>query len=165
MRVPGAGGIGSRARGGGTRRTWATLGVAPLLLLAVVPGGCGGGGDKAVKVHATEFSLKPDRSSVGSGNVKFAVDNDGGLEHEFVVVRAADVSSLPTKADGSVDESRIPESDKVGEIPGVPPDKTKSATFRVEKGSYVAFCNITNGKGAGAVNHFKNGMHTTFTVK
>jgi len=51
--------------------------------------------------------------------VQITATNHGHETHELVIVRASDAASLPTKADGSVDEDRIQDTDKAGEIPGV----------------------------------------------
>ena len=141
----------------------------------------------------SEFSIKLDQKSLPAGTVTLTADNVGAEEHEIIFVRTSAVADLPTKADGSVDEEKIAKSDLVGEIGNVPAQGSKTATFKIAAGSYVAFCNIVDkvgpsgmtGASAGTANskvggmmntessatmgaghiHFVMGMHQLFTVK
>jgi hypothetical protein len=113
-----------------------------------------------------------------------------GLEERSQIVRAESSAGLPMKSDGSVDEDKIPASDKIGEIEKVAGRSQKTQTFDLTSGTYVAFCNLVdtmssdttmmgsdttmmNGtsspmggmdSGTGHV-HFAKGMHVTFTVR
>ena len=132
----------------------------------------------------TEFGIKLDRAVLPSGTVTVRAENSGNEEHEIVLVKASAVDELPTKADGSVDEDKIPESDKVGEIEHIAAHTTKSAPFQLKPGTYVAFCNIVDTMDTGMMNgnsqtntgmmsddmggghvHFALGMHQVVTVK
>jgi hypothetical protein len=109
--------------------------------------------------------------------VQITATNNGSETHELVVVRASDAASLPTNSDGSVDEDKIPEADKAGEIPDLAAAKTATKTLDLPAGYYVAFCNLVdemgngdtgrghmgNGSGMGHV-HYRLGMVTRFTV-
>jgi hypothetical protein len=113
-----------------------------------------------------EFTVKLGSQSLSSGKV--------------LLVKAAAITDLPTKADGSVDEDKIAETDKVGEIEHVLAHQTKSSTFQLDPGTYVAFCNLIdqmstgsmmNGNmgagqnmGSGHV-HFAQGMYQLIVVK
>jgi hypothetical protein len=134
------------------------------LAVFTVFGGCGGG-DSTNKVGTTlqEYKIIPNSDTVKAGKVKLETDNVGGSTHELVVVRADDPASLPTKPDGSVDEARIPAGDKVGEIEDVTPHQKKSATFELDPGSYVFFCNIVD-KGNPPISHFQKGMSVRISV-
>jgi plastocyanin len=120
------------------------------------------GSKHEVKVLLSEWILKPKPKTVAAGKVKFAARDAGGETHEVVIVRGADPKALPTKSDGSVDESQIPAADKIGEIEGVKAKKTKTKTFRLTPGSYVLFCNIVDDMGDV---HFAKGMYGTLRVK
>lgn len=135
----------------------------------------------------SEWKISLD-GTISSGPVTVTIDNKGGEKHELVIVVAADVASLPRKADGSVDEDKIPEKDKLGEAGGIAARTSTSKTFTFAPGTYVAFCNLTDSMGMtgstmmGASNgpmmgsgsspsnasmghvHFALGMHATFTV-
>ncbi len=134
--------------------------------LAFAVSGCGDGGSSAdVEVSLKEFTVTPDPREHKAGSIELDADNTGSIEHEFVVVKAKDAAALPLAADGSVDEDKIPEADKFGEIEDIAVGKTKSHTFKLPAGDYVMFCNVVNEKtDAPPVVHFKEGMHETFTA-
>ena len=89
---------------------------------------------------------------------------DGACKIDKLAARAADPADLPTDADGAVDENQIPDDDFIGEVEEVEPGTQDEATFTVEPGTYVLFCNITEDENGEVVSHFAEGMHTTFTV-
>lgn len=126
----------------------------------------------------SEFTIIPPTNVLRAGAISLTADNVGGEEHELVIVRVANADALPTKADGSVDEDKIPETDKVGEIETLGARSSKSKTFELSSGTYVAFCNLIDnmmgsgssmmngaGMGSGGHVHFASGMHVTFTVR
>ena len=141
----------------------------------------------------SEFSIKLDQPSLPAGTVTLTADNVGAEEHEIIFVKASAVADLPTKADGSVDEEKIAKSDLVGEIGNIPAHGSKTATFKMASGTYIAFCNIVNQMGPGGMTgsststgnsslggmmntesnatmgsghaHFVMGMHQLITVK
>ena len=127
-----------------------------------------------------EFTIKPGSQSLSSGKVLLTANNVGSEEHELVLVRTSAVTDLPTKADGSVDEDKIAETDKIGEIEHVMSHQTKSRTFQLDPGTYVAFCNLIDQMGAGSMMngnmgsgqnmgrghvHFARGMYQLIVVK
>ncbi|MDP9334055.1 MAG: hypothetical protein M3Q30_12220 [Actinomycetota bacterium] len=126
----------------------------------------------------SEFTIIPPTNVLHAGNVLVTANNIGGEVHELVIVRAAGVGALTKKADGSVDENKIPETDKVGEIDAVAARSRKSATFELRAGTYVAFCNLIDsmmGSSSSMMHgsemepatghvHLAEGMHVTFTV-
>jgi hypothetical protein len=129
----------------------------------------------------SEFTIIPPSNTLRAGSVDITADNLGAEPHELVIVRADSVDSLPKKADGSVDEDKIPEADKVGEIDNVASKTQITKTFDLTAGKYVALCNLVDsmtgssssmmhgdsemseGSGMGHV-HFAEGMHLPFTV-
>ena len=153
---------------------------------ALVLTACGSSSDSAQSVATSgkafvlnEWVITPPTAALHAGKVKITAANIGGETHELVIVRAEDASSLPTKADGSVDEDMIPEADKPGEIPDVGAGKTVTKTFDLPAGHYVAICNLVDemgmgsggttngsmGSGAGAGHvHFHLGMKAAFVV-
>jgi hypothetical protein len=96
-----------------------------------------------VNVRVQEFAVIPDTTSAPAGEVTFTVTNTGPDDvHEFVVVKT-DLApeSLPTEANGSVDE--VGEGiEPVDEIEDIAVGSTQSVTVDLEAGSYVLMCNI-----------------------
>lgn len=118
-----------------------------------------------VTVVLGEWIVEPTPTSAAAGELTFTADNRGGLDHEMVVARADDPADLPTDADGAVDEEQISEDDFIGEIEEFPTGEQRTATFDMDPGSYVLFCNVTEPEDGGEVlSHFAEGMATTFTV-
>ena len=153
--------------------------------LALVLTACGvGGGNQSAATNGkafvlNEWAITPPTAAIHAGKVTITATNIGGETHELVIVRAKDAGALPTKADGSVDEDRIPDADKPGEIPDIAHGKTVTKTLDLPAGQYVAICNLVDqmgsgdnsmmnggmgsGSGMGHV-HFRLGMQTSFTV-
>jgi hypothetical protein len=149
-------------------------------------GGMGSGGASGpTSFELREWAVTPPTTPLQAGAVEVTATNTGSETHELVVVRG-DAASLPTLADGSVDEDAIPEADKAGEIPDIAPGASGTATLDLPAGDYVAFCNIvdqmgdggmgTDGMGDGGMGgggtgnggmghvHYRLGMVTQFTV-
>ncbi len=138
----------------------------------------------------SEFKIALD-GALPAGQVTVTIDNQGSETHELVVAAADNVETMPMKSDGSVDEDKIPEADKVGEVEDIAGQTSTTKTFTLEPGTYVAFCNIVDEMGmagdtaAGSDNmpvgggpdstmmmggasghvHFAEGMYMTFTVE
>lgn len=127
-----------------------------------------------------DFSVTPS-GTVTAGDVSVRIENRGHETHELVFVRADGASALPLRADGSVDEDRIPAADKLGESGDIPAGQTVTKVFTFTPGTYVAFCNLVETMmadsmmGGGSMSggsmgggmthiHFAQGMATTFTV-
>jgi len=120
----------------------------------------------------SEFTIAPPTNALPGGKVTLTANNVGGETHELVIVRAPGFDSLPTNPDGSVDEEKIAESAKMGEIEDVTAQTKKSNAFDLAPGKYVAFCNVVD-KATGTTNHdaaasghvhFSSGMHVAFSV-
>jgi len=123
--------------------------------------GVSGAGERSgsapkLNVVLSEWVLKPAREFIAAGKTNFVFKNKGNEKHEVVIVRGDDAKDLPTKTDGSVDESKIKKSAQIGEVEGIKPGKTKSKVFNLKKGTYTLFCNIVDKEGDV---HFHKGMH------
>jgi hypothetical protein len=114
-----------------------------------------------LKVRLIEYKVRPARDFVAKGKTSIVAKNAGSDKHEIVIVRGDDPTALPTKPDGSVNESKIPKARVVGEIEGIKPGKAATKVFKLAPGSYVLFCNIVDKTSTGEVSHFAQGMYTT----
>jgi hypothetical protein len=146
------------------------------------PSGTASRASKATTFVLDEWSIVPPSTNLHAGKVAITATNNGKETHELVIVRGTDAASLPKKADGSVNEDKIPESKKAGEITDLAAGKSKTKTLDLPAGDYIAFCNIVenmgnSGMGSGDMNngsgmgsggmhhvHFKLGMVNYFTV-
>ncbi len=146
------------------RRAGFAFGLVAVVSLALA--GCGDDGDSTTKtdVGLKEYTVTPDPVQFKAGEVEVTADNIGTEEHELVVVKADSAAALPKKADGSVDEDKIPESAKQGELEDVKKGTQKTKKFDLKAGTYVFFCNIVQDQGGTTISHFKQGMHEVVTV-
>ena len=137
-----------------------------ILLLPVGVVACSDDDTPSVDVTLGEFVVEPDPTSIDAGEIEVVGDNRGGELHELVLVQAADAEALPVDADGAVVEDELPEGTFIGEIEDIESGSSKSATFDLEAGDYVLFCNITEEEESGEVeSHFAEGMHATLAVE
>jgi uncharacterized cupredoxin-like copper-binding protein len=127
--------------------------------------------DAATDVLLSEWVLEPDPTSTDGGEVTFTGDNQGGVVHELVVVRAESASDLPTEGEGpgnAVNESELPAGAVVGEVEDIAPGSSKDLTLDLDAGSYVLFCNLVGSESDGPAmegrSHFAEGMYAEFTV-
>lgn len=122
--------------------------------LAFTIGSCGGGG--GIGATEVDYSITLDESSAPAGDVTFDVTNDAEQPHEFVVFKT-DLAedSLPVDADGNVDEAGEG-VELIDELEDIAPGDNPSLTVTLDAANYVIICNIPG--------HYKQGMHTTFTV-
>ena len=143
------------------------------VLIAAACGGIGASQTVASRpgqFRLDEWSITPDQPRLTAGRRTITAVNRGHHTHELVIVKATDATSLPTKADGSVDEAQL-ERVKVGEITDISGGTSRHKVFTLRPGSYVAFCNIVGGMGMGGGmmggmehGHFAAGMHTEFSI-
>ena len=145
-----------------------------LLVVAMVVAGCGDdddasgdeGGGASVSVVLTSYTVEePDPISVDAGSLEIVAKNQDDSTHELVIVKGDDPALLPVDEYGGVIEDDLPEDDLIGEIPLVFPGTEESASFDLDAGSYILFCNIL-APSAPPQNHFGggDGMVNTFTV-
>jgi uncharacterized cupredoxin-like copper-binding protein len=135
------------------------VGLAVWALATLGLASCGGDDDRTVTVKLDEWSVRPVKQRVKSGEVTFKAKNEGEAAHEMVVWKVAGVSAIPTK-DGEANEDAVPDAVKMGEVEDVNPGTEKELKLTLEPGRYVLFCNRTEGP----IHHFAKGMRTPFTV-
>lgn len=117
-----------------------------------------------VVVTLGEFTIKP-ATQGKAGLVSLKAENAGADKHEIVIVKGDKAESLPTDAEGALDEEKLAEGALVGEIEGFPGGQVCSGTFSLAAGNYVLLCNIVETEPNGEKEaHFKEGMHTPFVV-
>jgi uncharacterized cupredoxin-like copper-binding protein len=150
-------------------RRISSLVVVVIAVLVLSATGCGDDDDDEgaeVDVVLSEFIVDPAEDSVEAGEVTFALDNQGGETHEFVVVEAASADDLPVDDDGAFDEEAFGEDNVLGEVEEIEAGETAELTLDLESGDYVLLCNIIEeGEDGEVESHFAEGMHTTFTVE
>lgn len=144
------------------RRTSSLL----LTAVALVATSCGDDEGGTVEVTLQEFAVGAQPATIGAGEVTFEATNTGPDDlHELVIVRTdLGAISLPTNPDGSVDEEGEG-IELIGEIEEFPVGETESATFDLEAGSYVLFCNIVEQEDGETESHYQEGMRLDFTVE
>jgi uncharacterized cupredoxin-like copper-binding protein len=141
---------------------WPMVAIAVLLLSAAGCGDDDNGEGAEVDVVLSEFIVDPSEDSVEAGEVTFALDNQGGETHEFLVVEAASADDVPVDDDGAFDE----EADGVlDEVEDIEAGETAELTLDLEAGDYVLLCNIVEEENGEAESHFAEGMHANFTVE
>jgi uncharacterized cupredoxin-like copper-binding protein len=125
-------------------------------------GGIGGGAD--VEVTLLEFEVAASPASAPAGAVNFSVENIGSETHEFVVIKT-DLApeSLPTAADGSVDETGTG-IEVIDEIEDMDPDDSAELSTDLTAGSYVLVCNIVEEEDGEHESHYQEGMRLAFEV-
>ena len=117
-----------------------------------------------VVLTLNEFTIKAS-SMPKAGAISIKAENAGKEPHEVVIVKGASADALPTDADGAMDEDKLAPGDLIGEIEPFPGGKVCSGVFKMAAGKYVLLCNITETEPNGEKeSHFKEGMHTEFTV-
>jgi uncharacterized cupredoxin-like copper-binding protein/predicted secreted protein len=106
--------------------------------------------DASVSVGLTEYTISPDRTSVDAGTIKFdAANNSASMVHELAV--------LYVNEDGTFEN--------MGEIEGIDPGSSGTVTINMAPGNYRLACLIAPGEAGSTTDHYKEGMHTDFTVK
>ncbi len=104
------------------------LGVA-LAALTLAPRVSGAAAPPTVQIKAEEFRFTPTEVAVRSGEVIFAVKNEGALEHNFVIEDAA--------------------GKRLGSIASILPEKTDHLRVTLRSGNYVIVCDLPGHKDAG----------------
>jgi uncharacterized cupredoxin-like copper-binding protein len=91
-----------------------------------------------------------------AGDVKFTIENQGTIPHEFIIVKTDFApGKIPLGPDNRFDEEGkgvfVP-----GEISEWNPGTTGTVTLKLEPGKYQLLCNIAG--------HYANGMYASLTV-
>jgi hypothetical protein len=134
------------------------------IVAATVFAACGGGGT-TVDVVLSEWIVNPAVDEAPAGDVTFAAENAGAEDHELVIVRGDDPAALPVDDTGKVDEDALAEGAFIGEIEEFESGSTEEASFDLEAGTYILFCNIVEEEDDGSFeSHFQEGMVTTIEI-
>ena len=147
------------------RRGTVSVAVAVAVLWALVAGCGDDDGGEEVNVVLSEFVVEPEQESADSGEITFAIDNEGGDTHEFLVVEADSADDLPVDDDGAFDEAAFGEDNVLDEVEDIEAGDTAELTLDLEAGTYVLLCNIVEDEDGEVESHFAEGMHATFTVE
>jgi uncharacterized cupredoxin-like copper-binding protein len=127
------------------------------VVLALAAASCGGshsgsGGDVAVTLK--DFSVTATPATFASGEIAFAIDNQGPSAHEFVIIRSDDEPEQLPVENGLVPEDQV---DLVDEAEDIAPGTNTTLTVNLDPGSYVLVCNLPA--------HYEQGMHAAFIVR
>lgn len=114
-----------------------------LIVLALVLSACGGQAatapsDAQLTVTMKEYSVTLSVPTVKAGSVKIAVKNDGGMAHDFDLIKT-DVAfdKLPVDSDGKAKMDGL-----VKQVQNVAVGKLTTVTADLGPGSYVIICNL-----------------------
>ena len=123
-------------------------------------------GGASVSVALTDGAVIPDPTSTDAGSVEIVAKNVGGDRHNLLIVKGDDPAALPVDEDGAVIEDDLPEDDLIGKIAVLDAGTEESASFDLDAGSYILFCNIVvpTAIPPSPISHFQYGMVSTFTV-
>ncbi len=105
------------------------------------------------KLVEWSISLSPDGAQAGA--VTFSAANQGGGEHELVIIKTDTPADKLVATNGKVDEDTAGEM--IGEIEKFAAGKTVAGTFDLAPGHYALICNIEG--------HYEQGMHADLTVE
>jgi len=89
-----------------------------------------------IKVRLAEYSLEPTPAVGKAGKVTFDVENAGGLQHEFVVIKT------DKKAGELLKGNEADEQGLVNEIGNIEPRKSATLAVKLKPGHYALLCNL-----------------------
>jgi plastocyanin len=129
----------------------ATVAAGIVLLLASGCGDDSGGGDGAsasIEATATNFEFDPvDWTVFAGGEFAVAFTNDGGLEHDWTVMRE------PISSESEFDEGNV-----LLAVDAAPGGGSTSESFTIDDaGTYQVICSVAR--------HFNDGMEGELTVE
>ena len=137
-----------------TLRKFARVLAVVFVLTAASCGGSNSASDGDVFATLKDFSLTAEPATFASGDITFAIDNQGPSVHEFVIIRSdTDAGQLPVE-NGLIPEDQV---DVVDEAEDIAPGTNTTLSVNLAAGSYVLVCNLPS--------HYDQGMHTAFTVR
>jgi uncharacterized cupredoxin-like copper-binding protein len=135
--------------------------VASVALVATFVTECGDGDNDesaepgTVAVTLSDFKIDLEQTTAPAGEVTFKVENKGPSLHEFVVFKTDKADdALPTDDNGDVAEGA--DFEPVDEIEDIAKGDRPELKVALEAGTYVLVCNVPA--------HYRQGMHTSFTV-
>ncbi len=103
-----------------------------------------------------EWAVGTSAHEAVAGDVKFTIENQGTIPHEFIIVKT---DFAPGKIPLGPDNRFNEDGDGVfvpGEISEWQPGTTGTVTLKLDPGKYQLLCNIAG--------HYANGMYTQLTV-
>lgn len=110
--------------------------------MAAVLGACGGGPSKPnVTIGVTDSAMTLVPAVTGDGPVKFDVDTLGALDHDVVIVRANNVTTLPLTAAGDVDFTKLSVADR---IKAFGPGRFRIVTPNLQGGEYLVLVGVVS---------------------
>ena len=131
-------------------------------IATVLIGGCGADGNSAesgisndITGHVHEWAIELSATSAQAGEVKFTIENDGTIGHEFLVVKT-DIAPGEIPLDGDHFAEPSDGLEVIDEIGEFKVETTETLTLNLEPGNYQVVCNLPG--------HYKNGMHLALTV-
>lgn len=111
--------------------------------------------DGVVSGHVKEWEVVLDTDEVPAGDVTFSIENQGTIQHEFLVVKTdVDLGEIPIEGDRFSEEQES--IFMVDEIPEYAAGTTEKLSVTLDPGTYQLVCNIAG--------HYKAGMYTKLTV-
>jgi len=132
-----------------------------LALLALVPvllAGCSVSPGDKVTVTMKEWSIAVTPGEATSGRVRFEIDADGELKHDFALLLAKDIAAVAKLPTGALDLEGP--NRPIDEIEAFEPGHYIATTPNLLAGDYLMVCTlVTDG-----VPHFAQGMVTKFHV-
>lgn len=110
----------------------------------------------AIEISLVEFDVVPAEASVPAGPATFTVKNEGGIQHNFRVIRTdLNPDSLPLdEATFMVNEGEL---DVAAGSSNLDAGASENVSADLASGSYVLICNIPT--------HYDAGMRVAFTVE
>jgi uncharacterized cupredoxin-like copper-binding protein len=128
------------------------LGIA-LTIAACAPASEAIPSDVDVAVHLKDYKVELSVSTVKAGTVRFGIKNEGGMEHEFELLRTdLPFDQLPTTGDAKAKEDGL-----VKQVKGMGVGKVSLVTADLAAGKYVIICNVAG--------HYQLGMRAALTVQ
>jgi hypothetical protein len=132
-----------------------------IALLALVPfllAGCSVSPGDKVRVSMDEWSMAVRPAEATSGRVRFEIDSEGEMTHDFALLLAKDITAVPKLPTGALDLEGA--NRPIDEIEAFEPGHYIATTPNLLAGDYLMVCTlVTDG-----VPHFAQGMVTKFHV-
>ena len=111
--------------------------------------------DGIISGHVKEWEVVIETDTVPAGTVEFSIENQGTIQHEFLVVKTdVALGEIPVEGDRFSEEQES--IFMVDEIPEFEVGLTNKLVVELEPGTYQLVCNIAG--------HYQAGMFTQLTV-
>lgn len=124
----------------------------------------GSAGGRPLKLTVDEYKIKAP-ATTKPGKVLLTIRNVGTVTHEVVVIKGVKLDDLSSKANGSLDEEKLPKGAVQGEVEGVTAGSTCDGTFDLDPGTYTLACNLVSEVNGKKKVHFMQGMSTQMEVR